>query len=274
MKFKNLLQLLGFKGRIRRYPYNVSELQLEGLGLVRSVKWGHPSESQEVISMALVNGYKEYIKEGDFCIDIGAHGGDTTIPMGIAAGTAGCVLGLEPNPYVYPVLEKAVRANQSLCNIKTIMAAAGREKGFMEFEYSDSGFCNGGRHEDMSVLTHGHAFKLTVFAVNLEEELRADFNEWLPRFSFLKVDTEGFDLYVLQSITNLLQEYRPVIKTEIFKKTSEDYRRQMLALLEGLGYEVFRISKEPLTKGDRWCSENLEIGAHYDILALPDRSGG
>ena len=38
------------------------------------------------------------------------------------------------------------------------MAGASDVEGFVTFEYSDSGYCNGSRHEGMSVLKHGHAW--------------------------------------------------------------------------------------------------------------------
>ena len=83
----------------------------------------------------MVDAYREILKEGDFCIDIGAQTGDTTLPMAVAAGVEGCALALEPNPYVYHVLEKNARANNHVANIKTMMAAAGTYEGFMKFEY-------------------------------------------------------------------------------------------------------------------------------------------
>jgi FkbM family methyltransferase len=39
-------------------------------------------------------------------IDIGTYTGDTTVPMALAVGKGGIVLGLEPNQYVYKILEK------------------------------------------------------------------------------------------------------------------------------------------------------------------------
>ncbi len=69
--------------------------------------------------------------------------------MALAVGRSGCVLALEPNPFVYHVLEKNARANRSAANIIPMMAAATEKEGFMQFAYSDSGFCNGGRHEDI-----------------------------------------------------------------------------------------------------------------------------
>jgi FkbM family methyltransferase len=270
VKLRNILEFFGFKGKPKKYSYELVEFNLEHFGVVRYAQWNHPAESRKAITSQLVEGYQGYIAEGDFCIDIGAHSGDTTLPMALAAGKSGCVLALEPNPYVYHVLQKTARANPRLTNIFPLMAAAGKEEGFMEFEYSDSGFCNGGRHENMPFLVHGHAFRQRVFSIDLEKELRSDFESFLPRLSFLKVDAEGYDLYILLSIERIILEYRPIIKAEVFKKTSSEYRQDLLRFFEMANYSAYRIDSEPLGKGEKLTSETISNQTHYDILALPN----
>lgn len=267
MKLKNLIQILGFKGKPRHYLYKVTDYTV-GNETVHYAQWLHPGESTKEINTELVDAYKRHIGEGDFCIDIGAHSGDTSLPMAMAAGKSGCVLAMEPNPFVYHVLEKNARANTHVGNIDTIMAAASVEDTFVEFEYSDSGFCNGGRHEGISVLKHGHPFKQEVFCVNLENELRQDYADYLPRLKFVKVDTEGYDLYVLKTIENIIADYKPVIKAEIYKKTDERYRAEMLELFHKHGYVVRKITNEPLDTGVELTRDNLDVGKHYDVLAM------
>lgn len=274
MKLINYLQIMGFKRQPQHYGYEVIRYEIDEVGTVQYAQWQHPIESTKVIDTKLVAAYQAYISAGDFCIDIGAHSGDTTLPMGLAAGPTGCVLALEPNPYVFPVLQKTARANAQVANIKPLLAAAGATEGFMTFEYSDAGFCNGGRHENISMLQHGHPFKQTVFAVNLEHELRADFATWLPRLRFVKVDAEGYDLYVLQSLAAIIREFRPVIKAEVFKKTDRAYREGLLQFFAAQGYDVFKINAEPLGKGELLGVKNLDLGQHYDILALPRTIAG
>jgi FkbM family methyltransferase len=170
------------------------------------------------------------------------------------------------------VLEKNARANRKIASIDTLMAAASTQEGFVQFEYSDSGFCNGGRHEDMSILTHGHAFKLDVFCVDLQSELRDVYAEDLPKLKFIKTDTEGYDLYVLQTIGEILKEFRPIIKAEIFKKTDAAYRKNLLNFLEGLGYDVFKVDVEPIHRGERMTESNATEWDHYDIICFPSES--
>jgi FkbM family methyltransferase len=238
--------------------------------VVRYAQCLHPKESKKKITVDQVDAYKEILKEGDFCIDIGAHTGDSTLPMALAVGKTGCVLAFEPNPYVFHVLEKNSRTNSQLVEIKPILAAASPNEGFLEFEYSDSGFCNGGRHEGISALTHGHAFKQEVFCVDIERELREDFSHFLPRLKMIKVDAEGYDLYVLRSLADTISEYKPIIKTEVFKNTDQTYRRDLLDFMRNNDYFAYKIVNEPITAGEILTEANLEEWPHYDILCLPN----
>ncbi len=272
MKFRNVFQLLGFRGRSKHYGYSERLYQLSDGSEVRYSKWDHPEEVDKKVLQSHVDAFEGLLDKGDFVIDIGSHSGDSTLPMGIAVGPEGLALALEPNPFVYHVLERNARANRKIANIETIFAAASDHEGFMTFEYSDSGFCNGGRHENISVFSHGHAFKLEVFCIDLAKELKSVYCDYLPRLRFIKIDAEGFDLYVAKALLPIIRECRPVMKIEVFKKTTSAYRAELLQLFEDLQYEVFMIDEEPLGRGPKLTESNLSERGHYDILCVPANS--
>lgn len=268
IRFNRLFRILGLRSQPRHYAYALENIG-EGEGIY--AHWLHPKVKKKTKTIInAVFDYQRILKTGDFCIDIGAQTGDTTLPMALAVGKEGCVLALEPNPYSYHVLEKNARANRHITTIYTMMAAAGPHPGFMEFEYSDAGFCNGGRHEGISVWRHGNAYKLKVFCVNLEQELRDDFSDVLPRLRFIKVDTEGYDLSVLRSLANVIRDYRPIVKAEVYKQTDSLYRRDILSFFLTRGYSVFRMDAEPAGCGPRLTENMLEERKHYDILCFPN----
>ncbi len=270
MKLKNCFQVLGIRGKPRHYPYQIHDFSLDDGRIVHYAHWRHPREESKDISSQMVDAYREILDEGDSCIDIGAHTGDSTLPIALAMNGTGWVLALEPNPYVYHVLEKNARANRDSASIETVMAAAATREGFLQFEYSDHGYCNGGRHEGISPFAHGHAFKLDVFCIDLQRELDTTYASYLPRLKFIKTDTEGHDLYVLRSILPTLRRFQPIIKAEVFKRTDLEYRRELLHLLEELGYQVYKVDAEPIQPGARISEQNLNHWAHYDIIAYPN----
>jgi len=273
MKLRNFFELAGFRGKPRHFDYRTRSIDLDGGRSAIVAEWQHPrlldGRDRYARLAAFARSYEGIIDEGDFCIDIGAHAGDTTLPMAIAAGPSGCVLALEPNPYVYHVLEKNARANRHIANIRPMMAAAGIEQGFLEFEYSDSGFCNGGRHEGIAAVTHGHPYKLSVFCVDLSQELRDCYAEELLRLKVIKVDAEGYDLYVLRSILGIVDEYRPIIKAEVYKKTTRQYREDLFDLFDSRGYEVCKLAAEPFVRGETLDRESVAAPGHFDILCFP-----
>jgi FkbM family methyltransferase len=269
MKLKHILQLIGFRGKPRRYGYSVEEFPLEGHGIVKYAQWQHPKETPKTISMEAVRQYRKFINEGDLCVDIGAHTGDSTIPIALAAGNSGLTLALEPNPYVFPVLEKNTRLNRARASIIPLMAAAVEHEGEVMFEYSDSGYCNGGCHAGIKAWKHGHTFKLAVQGINLSQELRDHFGDFLPRLKFIKVDAEGYDLHVINAIADLIDEFHPYVKAEVFKYASAEYRADLIRFFADRGYRVHKIATEPCKPGEIVNPADASRWSHYDIFCVP-----
>lgn len=268
MKLKNLVELAGFRKKPYRSPYARKSFTLSDGRAVNFAQWVVDKNAQVEIDDAQIDAYRSHVSEGDFCIDIGAHCGDSTLPMAIAAGTSGCTLAIEPNSFVYHVLERNARSNRHLCNIQTIMAAASDREGFLTFNYSDPAFINGGEHREISKLKHGHMYQLEVFAIDIAKELEECYGDWLPKLKFLKVDTEGNDLYILKSLESIIRAYKPALKCEIFKHTSVEYRNELIQFLGELGYSVRRIINEPIGPGPELNSNNMHEYRQFDLLAV------
>jgi len=120
-------------------------------------------------------------------------------------------------------------------HIVPLMFAAMPDDGEFEFEYSDSGYCNGGLHQGISSWVHGHFSKLRVAGRNLSAYLRVHAPDAVQRIRYVKIDTEGFDRAVVQSIADLIAVARPYIKTEIYKHRSHEHRVGYYDDLRGLG---------------------------------------
>ena len=112
-----------------------------------------------------------FLREGDVAIDIGAHTGDLTLPIALAVGARGLVFALEPNPYVFKVGGKRDAESGEGTRVPLMFAAMPAD-GQFEFEYSDSGYCNGGFHDGIARWRHGHFDRLRVEGRNLAEHLR------------------------------------------------------------------------------------------------------
>lgn len=62
----------------------------------------------------------------------------------------------------------------------------------------------------------------------------------MPNLRFIKIDTEGYDLVIIKNLVDIIKKYRPVIKTEVWKKTSNGYRQDLLKFFNDIHYDVYK----------------------------------
>lgn len=261
--------MLGLRPKPRTYGFTVRVFDLPHEGRVEYAQWLHPSETPKAMTQEAVNELRRFLHPGDFALDIGAHTGDSTLPMALAVGTTGCVLALEPNPFVFPVLAQNAQLNPTKTRIVPLSFAATPTEGDFVFEYSDPGFCNGGRHEGISKWRHGHAFPLTVHGQNLETYLRAHYRHLLPKLRYIKVDAEGYDYTILTTLSRLIAEYTPYIKAEVYKHTNRSQREQLWQFLRRYHYTVYRVEHDSHSQCDIVEVADVMRWRHFDIFCTP-----
>ncbi|HYT72604.1 MAG TPA: FkbM family methyltransferase [Gemmatimonadales bacterium] len=275
MKVKEFFHLLGLKPQPKTFGFVIEAHELPKEGRVEVARWLHPGAYRAAPPQAVVDQLRRFLRAGDVAIDIGAHTGDTAIPIALAVGPSGLVLALEPNPYVFPVLERNAALNPGKTSIMPLMFAAMRADGFYEFQYGEAGYCNGGFHEGMSKWQHGSAFKVRVEGKNLQNLLAQRHADLIPRLRFIKVDAEGFDLPILETLEGLIRGQRPYLQVEMFdlRKSAPAYRLKLYDFLVGHGYEVRRKESDENVLGDLITPENLLRWNVYDVFCLPKESG-
>src|SRR5947208_4957612 len=242
LKAKEFIYLLGLKPKPKTFGFVIEAHDLPREGRIEVARWLHPGAYPiaPLQVQGAVDQLRRFLRPGDVAIDIGAHTGDTTLPIALAVGATGRVLGLEPNPYVFAVLERNASLNPAKTTILPLNFAAMRTDGFYEFQYGEEGYCNGGFHEGMSKWLHGSAFKVRVEGRNVQEFLVRQRPDLIPRLRFIKVDAEGFDWPILETLEDLVRSQRPFLQVEMFnlRKAPTAYRLGLYDFLVGHGYEV------------------------------------
>jgi FkbM family methyltransferase len=269
MKLKEIFYGLGLKPKAREYSFDIDTFPLPKEGEIQFARWRHPHERRKEFTQKSIDALRKFIRAGDVALDIGAHTGDTALPMALAAGPSGAVLALEPNRYVYKVLLANSGLNRKRANIIPLNFAATPEDGKFEFEYSDPGFCNGGLHEGISEWKHTHFFKLKVIGKNILKYLEREFPDELARLRFIKIDTEGFDRQVAGSLRPLLQTRRPFLRSEIYQHLSGEERRGYFRELRELGYRVHKFNDAEDYAGEVLDENMMTKWEHFDIFAVP-----
>ena len=233
--------------RVKFYPSHRSLLRHPTFGEIPYEYWVAPGAVElNADSVALeAEALREFLLPGDIAIDIGAHNGDSALPMCLAVGRNGRVIALEPNPVTFRLL--AMNAF-NWCHISRLLVfpfAAG-DKDFENntFDYGRPWLTNGGYHSTSS-WAHGSAFEVPVRSMKLETVLSSCLDqEDLTKVRYLKIDVEGMDFQVLSTAVWLIRKASPVIKFEIMRKTSKANREGISSFFEDLGYSLFLITDE------------------------------
>ncbi|MDP1844679.1 MAG: FkbM family methyltransferase [Sediminibacterium sp.] len=230
------------------FGYRIDRFDLSTDGVIEFANWLNPLVAPKVITQIEIDFFKQIIKEGSLVIDIGANTGDLTVPMAIASGKNGMVLGVDPNTQVFAILEANASLNKDKANIVTLQVAATETDGEFFFASSEASFSNGGLVDSEDDNIHGK-FKLKqkVKGVNLEAHLKKFFPEWLPKISLIKVDTEGNDLNVLKTLNQVIADFKPNIIAEVFPSLTKEERDDLFNFLHNHGYTVYDVSHLDLT---------------------------
>lgn len=243
--------------------------------------WNHPLVHQQSVS-ELIDRYSQMyhwdklIRPGSLCVDVGAHCGDTTIPMGVfsydhAAARPGKVLAVEPNRDVFPVLEINTALNRHWADFHLSRNAITKIDGEI-VELLDHGNqnCNGGLVDAnfsealRAQMTDLARVKTPVEGARLDTLLAKSFAEAdLDTLSFVKTDCEGYDKEILRSAKDFLGVYKPYLFVEWFDlfPAMEDHH-DFFAAIDEIGY----VSLNPQTLAP------LEADVKLSDLLLVHRS--
>lgn len=267
MKLREFFYCLGLKPRAQTYGFEIRSQGIEGRA-VRYAQWLHPRAGSGEVSLAEVERLRKFLSIGDVAIDIGAHTGDTTMPMAMVVGTRGSVIAFEANAYVYGTLSANAKLNPEFAPIYAYNFAVTEENRQYEFSYNDPGFMNGGAVEKTRGYRQGDAFRQMVRGVRLVDFLSANFPELIERIRYVKVDTEGSDLYVLKSIGALISRVHPFIQAEVMRRTPAAYRLEMFDFLAQHGYHIHRSLGESYTEAPMG-REQILSGENFDLFCVP-----
>jgi len=268
VKLRDVPRIFRRESQPRIYPSACVSFTLPVDGEVRFARWLHPGEEPKHVAQEDVDALREFLRPGDVAVDIGAHTGDSTVPIALAVGREGVVFALEPNPYVFEVLAANASLNPTKTRIVPLNFAAMETDGTFTFRYTDDGYCNGGFHRSVSRWIHGHLCTLRVEGRNVRAYMRRHAADALARLRYIKVDTEGHDPAVVASLGEVLRTARPYLKTEIYKHMPSEERIAYYDELRSLDYRLFRCERRTY-KGQELDRRDVTRWRHFDIFAIP-----
>jgi FkbM family methyltransferase len=200
----------------------------------------HPFEGHRDFSQTLdiyLNDYnwRKILKPGTTIVDIGAHSGDTAVPMMAMSGY--CVLTAECNPTIYPWLEFACHMNRHLGKFIPVTEAVTTEDNVtVTFSDHNNGMCNGGLVNHNWGIGAGSG-SIDVPGMRLDTLCRKYLNkEELDRIDLIKIDTEGHDFAILDASREFIDAIRPKLFAEWFSGFGTDAVKRMFDIIKSMDY--------------------------------------
>jgi len=202
----------------------------------------------------MINLWKNIIKDNSIAIDIGAFDGDTSIPMAILTGKTGKVIAFEPGLQFCNNFNLNCEINKNL-NIEPYNLAVMEKDGIYEFLYSPE-YENGGLKEKTSKMGN-YTRSRFVRGINFIEHFKNKIN--FKDISFIKIDTEGYDMNIVKSFLPIIELIRPPIQIEWFPKTESD----ILNFIKSFNYKAMDCATEIVYNGlpPKWTD---------DLILLPN----
>jgi FkbM family methyltransferase len=196
---------------------------------------------------------RKYVVAGDTVYDIGANVGYVSLSLAKRVGTGGRVIAFEPIPTNAQAFRQNIEIN-GIKNVQLLKLAASDKSGEAVIRMNEN-------PATASLVWHRNeptAIELHVHTAAIDELVEAgEFG--LP--SFVKIDVEGAEGFVLQGMRRTIATARPVL----FVECSDIGREQTWQLLGELNYHCYSaITGKPV--------RNFEQYRHSDFLWLPGHS--
>lgn len=200
--------------------------------------------------------WEKHIKENSIVLDIGANDGDSSLIMGALAGEHGRVLAFEPG-IMFEALEINKKINPHL-NIEIFNFGLAEE----DKEYS---FCYQDKNQSREVGNGGiitSEMKIGSWDFNVTKRIKCfnlmgvliNKNIDVSKISFIKTDTEGYDIKILNTIPDIIINNRPIFFIEWWPNTDA----QIFKFIKD--YNYLAIDPQTMSTPINWVQ---------DLLLLP-----
>jgi FkbM family methyltransferase len=200
---------------------------------------------------------KSNLKPGDIFVDIGSNVGLFSLVASNIVGENGSVYSFEPTPQTFTRLQKNIVLNR-FTNIKVKNIGLSDKKGNLELQISENGFdaWNTFARKENERFQH----KTSVEVSTIDDEF-TDIDK--SRISFVKIDVEGWEKFVINGGKSFFENYSPVVMVEFTETNTFDagyFVQEIYDIMVEFGYKWFRNKKGQL------IPEEKKLRYPYDNL--------
>lgn len=206
------------------------------------------------------------LRPGDTFVDVGANVGYYTLLAAKLVGEGGRVFAFEPDPESFALLERNVRLN-GFDNVVLERKAASNEAGTLRLYLAPE---NKGDHQIYPSRGEEREF-VEVEAVTLD----AYFADVPGRVDFVKIDTQGAEMAILEGMAGLLESDAIVLSVEFWPYGLREFGSDAPALLDFLLDRDFRLFDYRSTEvGPEWLLHRYPVDEEVftNLLAVKGRA--
>lgn len=276
-KFLKITGLISFFKRIRRLVNYKTTIQINGKKLVTHRLYGAICEVNEPWMINVLKASFK-MKSGAF-MDVGVNLGQTLMEAK-SIDSERLYIGFEPNPSCVMYVEELIKFN-GFNNVRLIPVGLFTSDTLLKMDlyYDDITNSGGSVIEDYWLFTNKNpVYRELIVPVNKYESVVKSLGPL--EFEILKIDVEGAELEVLQTLTDVIQKKHPIIIIEILSAYSVEneirYNRQqkIMQWIRENDYRILRIEEtennelkylEPIDEFDVNYNYNMTNYIFYQI---------
>ncbi len=196
------------------------------------------------------------LKQGETVIDVGANKGKLASQIALKVGRSGKVIAYEANPSNYAKCLELINSNKNkLAHLRFLQKGCGNKPGEMSVKSESR------NNTGMDRLVCAQADSdVKVDVVTLDTELCN-----IDRLDWIKIDTEGYELKVLEGAVEAISKFKPKMFIEFDKQNLVRYGdcvEDIISLLAPLGYTFFNVQES------KYFMTEKEFGSffHFDCF--------
>lgn len=186
---------------------------------------------------------------GKTIIEAGAHIGIYSLYFGSKATT---VIAFEPNPVNYFFLCKNVKANRLTDVVQCVNAGLSNNEGELQIVSKRFNTARSTFKQDKQAQMRQLGESLIQATVPIYTIDQIVDRYGLQSVDFVKIDTEGYEPFVIEGMRKTLSRFQPIIYLEIHGLTPEQRQsdlQRVLAVTEPVGYYAWKLSPGTPTVG-------------------------
>jgi FkbM family methyltransferase len=200
---------------------------------------------------------KDFLREGDCVIDVGANIGGVAIAFSRMVGPTGLVYAFEANSLILPRLKRDLEINGAT-NVKIIPKAVWSTSGELLPFYCEISYYSSGSG---CIRKPTKYIEILVETISLDDFFKQQ--KIIPRL--IKMDTEGAEIWALKGAAQTIENHRPIFILEYSAECSEN--EDPLEYLKLFNYTFWDVNL--YTQVDRDFYRNFAKPPVVNVLCLP-----